>query len=97
MVVNIVRAHISRYKIGNILGSVVDLISADVTENSKLWTMDDDTYAKVNCDVTMFTIDVDWIARDLIVISFGLKNLNIQFVKRCENKTNICLVRFLFF
>ena len=53
-------------------------------------------YVKVNCDATMFTNDVGWIARDLIVIRFGLKNLNILFVKRSENKTAICLARFLF-
>ena len=51
---------------------------------------------KVDCDAIIFTIDVGWIVRDLIVIFFGLKNLNIQFVKRSENKTAICLARFLF-
>ena len=51
---------------------------------------------KVNCDATMFTTDLGWIVRDLIVILFGLKNFNIQFVKRSENKAAICLARFLF-
>ena len=44
----------------------------------------------------MFTTDIGWIVRDLIVIPFGSKNLNIQFVKRSENKVAICLARFLF-
>ena len=30
--------------------------------------------------------DIDWIARNLSVILFGLKNLNNLFVKRSENK-----------
>ena len=41
-------------------------------------------------------IDGDWIVRDLIVIFFGSKNLDILFVKRSEKKAAICLVRFLF-
>ena len=44
----------------------------------------------------MFTTEVGWIIRDLIVIPFGLKNLNILIVKRSENKAAICLARFLF-
>lgn len=46
----------------------------------------------VNCDVTMFTTDVDRIARDLIIIFFKLKNLNILYVKRYEDKLTIYLV-----
>ena len=37
-----------------------------------------------------------WIAQDLIVIHFTLKNLDIQCVKRFENKAAICLAHFLF-
>ena len=51
---------------------------------------------KVDCDAIMFTIDIGWIVRDLIVILFDLKNLNILFVKRSENKAVICLACFLF-
>ena len=51
---------------------------------------------KVDCDAIMFTIDIGWTVRDLIVILFDLKNLNILFVKRSENKAVICLARFLF-
>ena len=44
-----------------------------------------------------FTTNVGWIVPDLIVILFGLKNLNIRFVKQSENKAAICLASFLFF
>ena len=50
----------------------------------------------VNCDAPITKTDVAWIARDFIIILFSLKNLNILFVKRFENKTAICLARFLF-
>ena len=95
-VVNIVRAHFSRHKIVHVLGSFVDPISVDVTDNSEHWATDAAAYVKVNHDATMFTTDLGWIVRDLIVILFGLKNFNIQFVKRSENKAAICLARFLF-
>ena len=51
---------------------------------------------KVNYDANMFTTELGWIIRDLIVIPFGLKNLNILIVKRSENKAAICLAHFLF-
>ena len=44
-------------------------------------------YVKVDCDATMFTTDVSWInVRDLIVILFGSKNLNIPFVSDLKTK-----------
>ena len=95
-VVNIVRAHLSRHKIVHLLGSFVDPISVDVTDNSEHWATDAAAYVKVNCDATMLKTNVGWIVRDLIVILFSLKNLNILFVKRSENKAAICLARFLF-
>ena len=76
-VMNIARAHLSRQKIVHVLRPFVDPISVDVTDNSQHWTTDVAAYVKVNCDATMFTTDVGWIARDLIVILFRLKNLNI--------------------
>ena len=39
-VVNIVRAHLSRHKIVHLLGSFVDPISVDVTDNSEHWATD---------------------------------------------------------
>lgn len=95
MVVNIARALLSRHNIVHVLGSFFDPISVDVTDNSEHWATDVATYVKV-CNATMFTTDVGWIVRDLIVILFGSKNLNILLVKRSENKTAICLARFLF-
>ena len=47
----------------------------------------------VDCDAIMIT-DVDWIVRNLIVIFFGFKNLNIPCVKQSENKATIYLVHF---
>ena len=61
----------------------------------KHWATDA-AYVKVDCDASMFTTDVGSIVRDLIIILFGSKNLNILFVKRSENKAVICLARFLF-
>ena len=55
-----------------------------------------DAYVKVSCDAIGFTGDVGWIARYVIVLLFRSKNLNIQCVKRSENKTTICLARYLF-
>ena len=69
--------------------------SVDLTDNSEHWATDD-AYVKVNCVTTSFITDVDWIARDIIVILFRSKNMNILFVKQFENKTTICLVRSLF-
>ena len=91
MVINIARAHLSRHNIVHVLGSFFDPISVDVTDNSEHWATDAAAYVKVDCDATMFTTDVGWIVRDLIVILFGSKNLNIQFVKRSENKAAICM------
>ena len=78
------------------MGSFVDLKLFHVIDNSEHWARDAATYVKVNCDAIMFTTDVGWIARDLIVILFRLKNLNILCVKRSENKAATCLARFLF-
>ena len=50
----------------------------------------------VNCDVNMRRIDVGWIAQDLIVIHFELKNLNILCAKQSGNKEAICLACILF-
>ena len=95
-VVNIVRAQLSRHKIVHVLGSLFDPISVDITHNSELLVTDVAAYLKVNCDAIVFTTDVGWIVRDLIVILFGLKNLNIQCVKRSKNKEAACLAIFCF-
>ena len=96
-VVNIARAHLSWHNnIVHVFRSFFDPISVDVTDNSKHWVTDVAAYVKVDCDATMSTTDVTWIVRDLIVILFDSKNLNILFVKRFENKTVMCLARFLF-
>ena len=58
MVVNIVRAYLSRHKIVHILGSFVDPISIDVTDNFEYQAIDA-AYMNVDCDATMFTTDVD--------------------------------------
>ena len=91
--VNIARGHLSRHKIVHVLGSFVDLISVDVTDNSEHCATDVVAYVKVNCDAIMFTTDVGWIARELIMTLFGLMNLTILFVKR-SNKAAICLAHF---
>ena len=72
-VVNIAIAYLSRHKIVHILWSFVDAISVDVTDNSEHWVIDAAAYVKVDCDATMFTTDVGWIVRDLIVIPFFAK------------------------
>ena len=79
--VNIAKTHLSRHKIVHVLRSFVDPISVDVTDNSEHWA----TYAAylmANCDATMIRTVVCWIARDLIVILFTFKNLNILCAKR---------------
>ena len=43
------------------------LISVYETDTSEHWATHD-AYVKVNCDATMFTTDVGWITRDMIVI-----------------------------
>ena len=65
-------------------------LSVDVTDSSEHWATDD-AFVKVNCDATCFRTGVGWIARDVIVILFRLKNLNILCIKRSENKMAICL------
>lgn len=47
-------------------------------------------------DDTMFTADVGWIASNLIIILFWLRNLHNLCIKWSENKSTICLV-YLFF
>ena len=66
----------------------------NITDSSE-HRVTDDTYVKVNSDATSFIGDVGWIARYVIVILFRSKNLNILYVQT-ENKTAICLVRYLF-
>ena len=61
------KSSLSRYKIVHVLRSFVDPISVDVTDNYEHWAKDAATYVKVNCDTAMFTIDIGWIDRDLIV------------------------------
>ena len=89
------RAHHSQQIIFYVLGTFGAPGSVGLTENSEHWVTDD-AYVKVNCDTTSFIIDVGWITRDIIVILFRSKNMNILFVNRSENKTTICLVRSLF-
>ena len=67
----------------------------DLTNGFEHWTIDD-AYVKITRDATSFITDVGWMARDIIVILFRLKNMNIQSVKRSENKMTICLVLPLF-
>ena len=75
-------------------GAVVTSIPVYVTNNFKHWVTND-TYVKINCDATIFTTDVGWITRNMIVILFRLKNLNSTLcVRRSENKTIICLAHF---
>ena len=80
---------------GDVLGTFGAPGSVELTNSSEHWATDD-AYVKVNCDATSFITDVGWIAQNIIVILFRSKNMNIIFVKRSENKTTICLVRFCF-
>ena len=74
------RAHLSQQKIVHVLGTYGATRSVDLTDSSEHWTTDD-AYVKVNCDTTSFITDVGWIARDIIVILFRSKIMNILFVK----------------
>ena len=93
--VDTARAHLSQQIIVHVLGTFGAPGSVDLTDSSEHWATDD-AYVKVNCETTSFITDVGWIARNIIVILFRSKNMNILFVKRSENKTTICLVRSLF-
>ena len=87
--------HLSQRKIVHILGTFGAPVSDDLIDCTEHWATNS-AYMKANCDATSFIIDLDWIARDIIVIPFRLENMNILSVKQCENKITICLVRFSF-
>ena len=53
------------------------------------------TIVKVNCEATIFGIDVDWITREVFVFIFSFKNPWIQCVKQSGNNAAICLARFI--
>jgi len=53
------------------------------------------TIVKVNCEATIFGIDVGWITREAFVFIFNFKNPWIQFVKQSGNNAAICLARFI--
>ena len=87
--VDTARTHLSQQIIVHVLETFSAPGSVDLTDSSEHWATDD-AYVKVNCKTTSFISDVGWIARDIIVILFRSKNMNILFVKRSENKTTIC-------
>ena len=93
--VNTARAHLSQQKIVHILGAFVAPILVDVTDSSEHWATDG-AYVKVNCDATSFTADVGWIARDVIVILFRLKNLIFCVLSDLKTKRLFVLACFLF-
>ena len=71
--------------------------SVGVTDGYEHWSITEFLCAQVNCDSTIFSdVGVDWIARETFVIIFIIKNIYIPSVKQSENKTAICLARFLF-
>ena len=70
-------------------------VPVDLTDGSEHWATDD-AYVKVNYDTTSFTSHVGSISRDIVVIPFRLKNMNILYVERSENKMTIYLIRSLF-
>ena len=81
----------------SIYGASVPPTSVGVTDGYEHWSITGFLCAQVNCDSTIFSdVGVDWIARETFVIIFNIKNIYILSVKQSENKTAICLARFLF-
>ena len=83
--VDTARAHLSQLKIVHVLRTFDTPRSVDLNDCSEHWVTDN-AYVKVNCDAISFKTDVGWIARDIIVILFESKNMNILCVKRYRKK-----------
>ena len=73
----------------HIFGVFVTPISIDVNDSTEYWAIYDTYNVKVNRDDTNFTTDIAWIARDVIILFFRFKNLNILCVNDLKTKRQL--------